>query len=217
MDSVDEIDDKIRAWMAEQSKRQGYSRVGLAKFAGLEMTVPSKITRGERVIKAGEYVLARRYFGNDPFGDSVERPVERNIKLIETGTFRELHRLDQAIDDPITLGVECPKGLEAYKVNGDGMDNLRPRSILGGDVVFCEPTTAESKYKSGEIVVVLRRAAPQLDLWERILQRISINPVTTTLRFCSNQIKREPISSSSSDFGEDIKIVGIVRGVFTPF
>jgi hypothetical protein len=214
MSEVEKIEEHIRAWIVEQCKRKGFSRNGFATFAGLEATVPSKITRRERTMRAGEFVLARRYFGSDPFHDveGVER--SNPVRVIETGTFRAEARLDQIADIRMPSGLVPPQGIYPFLVRGPGMETLRPRPVMDGDLVLCEPR-AIGEIRDGDIVVVDRRATASLDLWERVLVVATVEPGAVWFSHRSREIKRDPIRYEVTLPTPDIKVIGMVTAIVT--
>lgn len=162
-----------------------------------------------RVGKGGDLTNANRAF-----------TLARVDSAVRAGAFL---RAD-AFDDDLGEVISAPRDPEypfarqvAYRVEGDSMDEAKPRPIREGDFIICaawEDLGIEPR--TGQLVVV-QQTINAGQLRERSVKALHLFPDRTEFRPMSSNPKHEPIvmpRDMNPDDGREVKILALVRYVF---
>jgi hypothetical protein len=98
MDKIKQLDHTFAKWIEEKCDLPSYSRKGLAAAMGLTESVISKITTGVRQMKASEFELACRYFGERPSSLAKEAASGvGQVGIVEAGVYRDEDAMRRAV------------------------------------------------------------------------------------------------------------------------
>lgn len=224
-------EDPILQWVVENLKKPGRSQSELARRLGVHPSAINKLVNGKRGLKSSEIPIAADYFGEEAPAHEVRTaaptqllPVVVNGKLA-AGVFREVDDFDQSEPERIWEPPDemFPNARRmAWDVDGDSMNDLKPRPIMPGDrligVAF-EDVAHQVRVKDGLIVVVERTrdgghtrewSVKQVELYE---DRIEYHPRSTNKSHKPIVVKRDP----SADDGTQVEIIALVRAVRNEF
>ncbi|ODT80606.1 MAG: hypothetical protein ABS76_15625 [Pelagibacterium sp. SCN 64-44] len=144
---------------------------------------------------------------------------------VAAGVFLEVDDFDQSEPERIyePLDPQFPNARRmAFEVEGDSMNDLKPRPILEGDRLICvsfEDVADQVRVRDGLIVVVERTrdgghtrewSVKQVELYE---DRFEFHPRSTNPRHKPIVVKRD----ATADDGVQVEIIGLVRAVRNEF
>lgn len=221
------LEDPYKKWVIDNLEKPGKSQTGLAKALGLHPSAINKVVSGKRQLKSHEVAGAATYFGESAPGGEEVRPstakwvVARKAGIVAAGLFREVDEFDQSEPEEISVPRDenFPNARQmTFDVEGDSMNELRPRPILPGDTVVCtayEDIAHRVVLRDGMVVVVQRsRDAGMMREWS--VKQIEIYEDRTEFHPRSNNPKHKPIvvhRQFDSDDGVNVEVIGIVRMV----
>lgn len=139
---------------------------------------------------------------------------------VKAGAFLQMNAFDDDLGEMITAprDPDYPFARQvAYRVDGDSMDEAKPRPIRDGDFIICvlwEDIGLEPR--AGQIVVV-EQTINGGQLRERSVKALHPFPDHVEFRPMSSNEKHEPIIvplDASPDDGREVKILALVRYVF---
>jgi phage repressor protein C with HTH and peptisase S24 domain len=224
-------EDPLLTWVIENLKKPGRSQSELARRLSVHPSAINKLVNGKRGLKSHEIPIASEYFGEEaPAGDVRQvftpqlMPVLVNGKLA-AGVFREVDDFDQSEPERVWEPPDerFPNARRmAFDVEGDSMNDLKPRPIMGGDRLICvsfEDVADQVRVRDGMIVVVERTrdgghtrewSVKQVELYE---DRTEFHPRSTNPNHKPIIIKRD----AKADDGVVVAIIGLVRAVRNEF
>ncbi|KKZ89032.1 LexA family protein [Rhizobium phaseoli] len=221
------LEDPYKKWVIENLEKPGKSQTGLAKALGLHPSAINKVVSGKRQLKSHEVVGAAAYFGEAAPGGEEVKPSSakwvpaRKVGIVAAGLFREVDEFDQSEPEEITVPRDenFPNARQlTFEVEGDSMNELRPRPILPGDTVVAtayEDIAHRVVLRDGMVVVVQRtRDAGHMREWS--VKQIEIYEDRTEFHPRSSNPKHKPIvvpRQFDADDGVTVEIIGIVRMV----
>ncbi len=220
------LEDPILAWAIENMKKPGRSQSELARRLGVHPSAINKLVNGKRGLKTHEVPIAAEYFG--------EAPPETELRMIDervgpvivngktaAGVFRVVDDFDQSAPEKIWEAVDpqFPHARRmAFDVEGDSMNNLKPRPIMEGDRLICvafEDVAHQVRVRDGLVVVVERTregghtrewSVKQIELYD---DRTEFCPRSTNPTHKPIVIKRD----AKADDGVVVEIIALVRSI----
>lgn len=145
----------------------------------------------------------------------------RKAGIVAAGLFREVDEFDQSEPEEITVPRDenFPNARQLiFDVEGDSMNELKPRPILPGDTVVAtayEDIAGRVVLRDGMVVVVQRtRDAGHMREWS--VKQIEIYEDRTEFHPRSNNPKHKPIivhRQFDADDGVSVEVIGVVRMV----
>ncbi|CAD7023274.1 helix-turn-helix domain-containing protein [Pseudorhizobium endolithicum] len=220
------LEDPYKKWVIENLAKPGKSQTGLAKALGLHPSAINKVVSGKRQLKSHEVAGAVAYFGEEApkteLAPSASKWVPaRKAGVVAAGLFREVDEFDQSEPEDITVPRDenFPNARQlTFEVEGDSMNELRPRPILPGDTIVCtayEDIADRVVLRDGMVVVVQReRDAGQMREWS--VKQIEIYEDRTEFHPRSSNPKHKPIvvhRQFDADDGISVEVIAVVRMV----
>ncbi|MBX5021191.1 LexA family protein [Rhizobium lentis] len=221
------LEDPYKKWVIENLEKPGKSQTGLAKALGLHPSAINKVVSGKRQLKSHEVAGAAAYFGEAAPGGEEVKPSSakwvpaRKVGIVAAGLFREVDEFDQSEPEEITVPRDenFPNARQlTFEVEGDSMNELRPRPILPGDTVVAtayEDIAHRVVLRDGMVVVVQRtRDAGHMREWS--VKQIEIYEDRTEFHPRSSNPKHKPIvvqRQFDADDGVAVEVIGVVRMV----
>jgi transcriptional regulator with XRE-family HTH domain len=218
--------DMYLEWIREALKQPGKTQVGLAAHLGIAHPQITQLLKGKRKLKVNEIPKIAAYLEVEPPGGEV-RPSQakwvqaRKVGIVAAGLFREVDEFEQSEHEEITVPVDenFPSARQmTFEVEGDSMNELRPRPILPGDTVVCtafEDIAHRVVLRDGMVVVVQRsRDAGMMREWS--VKQIEIYEDRTEFHPRSSNPKHKPITVTrqfDADDGVSVEVIGVVRMV----
>lgn len=224
------LEDPILAWAIENMKKPGRSQSELARRLGVHPSAINKLVAGKRGLKTHEIPIAAEYFGEAPPDTELRLSSAQTGPVVvagktAAGVFREVDDLDQSeparIWEPIDERFPHARRM-AFDVEGDSVNDLKPRPVMNGDRVICvsfEDVADEVKVRDGLVVVVERTrdgghtrewSVKQVELYE---DRIEFHPRSTNAKHKPIVVMRD----AQADDGVQVEIIGLVRAVRNEF
>lgn len=235
-------------WLDEQLTKKGRGSKGrLAEFLNLRADAITRMLNtepGKEVREAKPHELRKmaEFFGETPPGIIASTPgsvSERpELRIVETrmvsvpiigkteaGSFREVDDLDQSETDYLSLPPDkrFPGARQmAFDVEGDSMNDLKPRPILSGDRAICvayEDVAHEATLRDGMVVVVERtRDGGHTREWsikqvEIYANRVEFHPRSTNAKHKPIVIARDV----EADDGTAVEIIALLRRVVNDY
>lgn len=221
------LEDPYKKWVIENLEKPGKSQTGLAKALGLHPSAINKVVSGKRQLKSHEVAGAAAYFGEAAPGGEEVKPSSakwvpaRKVGIVAAGLFREVDEFDQSEPEEITVPRDenFPNARQlTFEVEGDSMNELRPRPILPGDTIVAtayEDVAHRVVLRDGMVVVVQRtRDGGHMREWS--VKQIEIYEDRTEFHPRSNNPKHKPIvvqRQFDADDGVSVEVIGVVRMV----
>lgn len=221
------LEDPYKKWVIDNLEKPGKSQTGLAKALGLHPSAINKVVSGKRQLKSHEVAGAASYFGEAAPGSQEITPSEakwvqaRKVGIVAASLFREVDEFDQSEPEEITVPRDenFPNARQlTFEVEGDSMNQLRPRPILPGDTIVAtayEDIAHRVVLRDGMVVVVQRtRDGGHMREWS--VKQIEIYEDRTEFHPRSNNPKHKPIvvqRQFDADDGVTVEIIGLVRMV----
>ena len=224
------LEDPILAWAIENLKKPGRSQSELARRLGVHPSAINKLVAGKRGLKTHEIPIAAEYFGEAPPDTELRLSTAQSAPVIvagkvAAGVFLEADDMDQTAPERVwePVDVRFPNARRmAFDVDGDSMNDLKPRPIMDGDRVICvsfEDVAHEVKVRDGLIVVVERtRDGGHTREWS--VKQIELYEDRTEFHPRSTNTKHKPIvvvRDAQADDGVRVEIIGLVRAVRNEF
>lgn len=147
--------------------------------------------------------------------------VARKVGIVAAGLFREVDEFDQSEPEEISVPRDenFPSARQmTFEVEGDSMNELRPRPILQGDTVVAtayEDIAHKVLLRDG-MVVVVQRARDNGMMREWSVKQIEIYEDRTEFHPRSSNPKHKPIvvqRQFDADDGVSVEVIGVVRMV----
>ena len=192
----------------------------------------------DKTVPTYERLVALKEILGVSIGDTAEDEFHSNVTASATptgpviiagklaaGVFLEVDDFDQSEPERIyePLDHRFPNARRmAFEVEGDSMNDLKPRPILEGDRLVCvsfEDVADQIRVRDGLIVVVERTrdgghtrewSVKQVELYE---DRIEFHPRSTNPRHKPIVVERD----AQADDGVQVEIIGLVRAVRNEF
>ncbi len=218
-----------------QMKSLGWSKAELSRRSGIPYDSVNKYLRGNVEQPRGEIMqtladtvgmtLLELRDGISPESDLVPSSAATGPVVVAgkvaAGTFREVDEFDQSepvkVWEPVDERFPRARRM-AFDVEGDSVNDLKPRPILNGDRVICvswEDVGDQVKVRDGLVVVVERTrdgghtrewSVKQVELYE---DRIEFHPRSTNPKHKPIIVSR----NAAADDGTVVEIIGLVRAV----
>lgn len=228
----------LGAQIRSARKSRDITQQALADQLGISVQAISQWEQDRTVPTYDRLVLLRQILGIEVGADPEQEPGEWKstvttaaaevgmlpvIKIGKTaaGVFREVDDFDQSeperIWEPADQRFPYARRM-ALEVEGDSVNDLKPRPIMDGDVIICvafEDVANEVKVRDGLVVVVQRTrdgghtrewSVKQVELYE---DRVEFHPRSTNRRHKPIVVKRE----TQADDGVQVEIIALVRSV----
>ncbi|WP_245259729.1 S24 family peptidase [Methylopila sp. 73B] len=222
--------DGIIEWLRQGLEKPGKSQSGLARHLGVAPAAINRALKGQREIKARELDAIATYLGEAaPLPSSGSEltlfegdliPV-RVVGVVEAGAFREANEFVEV--EHVTIyeprDPKFPRArLFALDVDGDSMNDLKPRPILEGDRVICvdfDDLGGRVPIQNGMVVVVEQtRDGGHLREWS--VKQVEWHDDETWFCPRSTNPKHKPIKVKrdyAADDGREVRLMGLVRAV----
>lgn len=224
------IEDPYIEWLRVGLQQPGKSQTGLAKALGLHPSAISKVLANKRKLTSAELGPTADYLGKQPPDSDIRLTPSDLAPLpvagrVAAGVFLEVDDLDQSEVKWLSLppDPQFPHARRmAFDVEGDSMNNLRPRPILDGDRAVClafEDIADQIKIRNGMVVVVQRtRDGGHTREWS--LKQIEY--FEDRIEFCprSTNPKYRPIVVNhdyQADEGVEVEIIALLRNVISQY
>ncbi|WJR66987.1 helix-turn-helix domain-containing protein [Neorhizobium sp. CSC1952] len=213
-------------WIREALKQPGKTQVGLAAHLGIAHPQITQLLKGKRKLKVNEIPKIAAYLGVDPPGGEIKPSSSkwvpaRKAGIVAAGLFREVDEFDQSEPEEITVPRDenFPNARQLiFDVEGDSMNELKPRPILPGDTVVAtayEDIAGRVVLRDGMVVVVQRtRDGGHMREWS--VKQIEIYEDRTEFHPRSSNPKHKPIivhRQFDTDDGVSVEVIGLVRMV----
>jgi transcriptional regulator with XRE-family HTH domain len=213
-------------WIREALKQPGKTQVGLAAHLGIAHPQITQLLKGKRKLKVDEIPKIAVYLGVEPPGGDVKPSTAqwvpaRKVGIVAAGLFRMVDEFDQSEPEEISVPRDdkFPNARQlVFEVEGDSMNELRPRPILSGDTVVAtayEDIAHRVVLRDGMVVVVQRsRDAGMMREWS--VKQIEIYEDRTEFHPRSSNPKHKPIVVNrqfDADDGVSVEVIAIVRMV----
>ena len=215
----------------------GWNKAELARRSGVPYDSINKYLRGDTDNPRGpvlnkladaigkSHVWLREGIEIEPDGDispsSAKWVPARKAGIVAAGLFREVDEFDQSEPEDITVPRDetFPNARQlTFEVEGDSMNELRPRPILPGDTIVAtayEDIADRVVLRDGMVVVVQReRDGGQMREWS--VKQIEIYEDRTEFHPRSSNPKHKPIVVNrqfDADDGVSVEVIGVVRMV----
>ncbi|WP_259671651.1 LexA family transcriptional regulator [Rhizobium sp. NZLR3b] len=214
-------------WIREGLKQPGKTQVGLAAHLGIAHPQITQLLKGKRGLKVPEIPKIAEYLGTQPPQSTEITPSEakwvqaRKAGIVAASLFREVDEFDQSEPEEITVprDEKFPNARQlTFEVEGDSMNELRPRPILPGDTIVAtayEDIAHRVVLRDGMVVVVQRtRDGGHMREWS--VKQIEIYEDRTEFHPRSSNPKHKPIvvqRQFDADDGVSVEVIGVVRMV----
>lgn len=235
----------LDVWLRNLLKEKKVSQAELSRRLtqalgrSIDRAAVNKMTTGDRKIAADEMLAITRLLvtgeseADSGTPQSQRMPLEvvpstqalvpvRVAGRVEAGAFRAQEDLGDWHEAETVLDIRDPKYPSArqlcFDVDGDSMNDLKPRPILNGDRVFAvafEDLGGKVPLRDGMVVVVERsRFAGQEREWsvkqvELYADRTEFHPRSTNARHKPIVVPRDP----QADDGTKVEIIALVRRI----
>ncbi|MFC5423021.1 LexA family protein [Bosea eneae] len=230
-------------WLSKLLRETGVSQAELARQLtaslgrSIDRAAVNKMASGQRKIAADEMLAITRLLKKPDESDKIQEPERLPLEIrpstsplvpvrkagrVEAGAFRAQEDLGDWDEAETTLDIRDSKFPNArhlsFDVEGDSMNALKPRPILGGDTVSCvayEDVDTQAPLRDGMVVVVERtRFGGQEREWsikqlELYADRVEFHPRSTNPKHKPIVVKRDP----GADDGTKVEIIALVRRV----
>ena len=213
-------------WIREGLKKPGKTQSGLASHLGIAHPQITQLLKGKRKLKVDEIPRIATYLEMDPPGSEISPSSSkwvpaRKAGVVAAGLFREVDEFDQSEPEDISVPRDenFPNARQiTFEVEGDSMNELRPRPILPGDTIVCtayEDIAHRVVLRDGMVVVVQReRDGGQMREWS--VKQIEIYEDRTEFHPRSSNPKHKPIVVNrqfDADDGVNVEVIAVVRMV----
>ncbi len=211
---------------ADLSKRSGVPYDSINKYLRGDTDNP----RGNVIDKLADAIGRSRVWLRDgvdlepqsEVSPSLEKWVQaRKVGVVSASLFREVDEFDQSEPEEITVprDEKFPDARQlTFEVEGDSMNELRPRPILPGDTIVAtayEDIAHRVVLRDGMVVVVQRtRDGGHMREWS--VKQIEIYEDRTEFHPRSSNPKHKPIvvqRQFDADDGVSVEVIGLVRMV----
>ncbi|WP_029620219.1 LexA family protein [Pseudorhizobium marinum] len=223
---IDAPNDIYLDWIRDALKQPGKTQVGLAAHLGIAHPQITQLLKGKRKLKVHEIPKIAAYLEVDPPGSELSPSTAKWVQarkagVVAAGLFREVDEFDQSEPEEISVPRDenFPNARQlTFEVEGDSMNELRPRPILPGDTIVAtayEDIADRVVLRDGMVVVVQRsRDGGQMREWS--VKQIEIYEDRTEFHPRSSNPKHKPIivqRQFDADDGASVEVIAVVRMV----
>lgn len=218
--------DAYQQWVRDGLDATGKSQSALARHLGVAPSAINRIVNGTRAVDTAEIAPIAAFLGAPPpnveiKASGVDLVPAKLAGKVAAGLFRETDDINQDEPDPVFVPADArfPNArLLMFDVEGDSMNELRPRAILDGDRILCvayEDVAAELPLRDGMTVVVQRtRDGGHLREWSVKQLEVQDNKVVFHPRSTNPRHKPIVIDRSGFEAGPtEVEIIAIVRQI----
>lgn len=190
----------------------------------IDRAAVNKMVSGGRNVSAEEMLAISRITGvaipaslddhNSSSGEVLPRMKTVPLRgYVEAGSWREVNATsNRRVEVP--MDERYPERNQfALEVRGDSMNALKPVPIVEGVILRCVPWFPEMGFRAGQIVIVQRLMN---GLAETTCKQAFFHEDQIELRPVSTNPEHKPIHipRGGSDSDDEVKIIGLVTGIF---